>query len=287
MTDVVVVGDVMLDVVVESSALARGGDVHGRVRVHPGGGAANAAVWAAASGASVRLYGRVGADVPGRMLREAVAERGVEPALAADPDEPTGTMLVVLEGGERSMVADRGANARLSPDDLPPRIEAGAVLVSGYLLFHPGSEPAAKAAMERAGAEHVAVDAASWPLIEAYGVERFQDATRPATILLANEREAGVLAAGPELAPLAERYVIVCVKRGRHGALVLEGETATRVAPSTAVDAEGLDTTGAGDAFDGAFLAALARGASAGEAAFEGCVAGGRRVASGLRWPAR
>src|SRR5213080_438641 len=96
-SDVVVVGDVMLDVVVQSPALARGGDVHGRVRVHPGGGAANAAVWAAASGSSVRLYGRVGDDVPGRAIREAVAERGVQPVLAADPDEPTGTMLVVLE----------------------------------------------------------------------------------------------------------------------------------------------------------------------------------------------
>src|SRR5439155_2874586 len=129
-TDVAVVGDVMLDVVVESPSLARGGDVHGRVRVHPGGGAANAAVWAAASGSSVRLYGRVGDDVPGRAIREAVAERGVQPVLAADPDEPTGTMLVVLEDGERSMVADRGANAKLAPEDLPPRIEARAVLVS-------------------------------------------------------------------------------------------------------------------------------------------------------------
>ena len=44
---------------------------------------------------------------------------------------PTGTMLVLHEPGERSMVADRGANARLAPGDLPPTIEAGAVLVSG------------------------------------------------------------------------------------------------------------------------------------------------------------
>ncbi|MDP9343180.1 MAG: PfkB family carbohydrate kinase [Actinomycetota bacterium] len=287
MTDVVVVGDVMLDVVAESAALAAGGDVHGRVRVHPGGGAANAAVWAAAAGASVALYGRVGDDVPGRMIRDAVAERGVEPHLAADPEEPTGTMLVIVEDGERSMVADRGANARLSPDDLPGVLEAGAVLVSGYILFHPGSEAAALAALERARAEHVAVDAASWPLVEAYGVDRFFHSTAGATILLANEREAGVLAGGPEFAALAERYAVVCVKRGRHGAMVLEGGRATRVGSSTAAGPEALDTTGAGDAFDGAFLAALARGASPAEAAFAGCEAGSRRVASGSRWPGR
>jgi sugar/nucleoside kinase (ribokinase family) len=286
-TDVAVVGDVMLDVVAESSSLARGGDVHGRVRVHPGGGAANAAVWAAACGASVTLYGRVGDDIAGRLIREALATHGVKAPLAADPGAPTGTMLVVLEDGERSMVADRGANARLSPDDLPAAIEAAVVLVSGYILFHPRSEAAAVRALDRARAEHVAVDAASWPLLEAFGVERFFEATGPATILLANEREASVLAGGPQFATLTEHYAVVCVKRGRHGAMVLEGDAATRIGPSPAVQTEGLDTTGAGDAFDGAFLAALTRGATATEAAFEGCAAGGRRVVSGSPWPHR
>jgi sugar/nucleoside kinase (ribokinase family) len=285
-TDVVVVGDVMLDVVAESAALARGGDVHGRVRVHPGGGATNAAVWAAASGASVELYGRVGDDVPGRMIREAVSERGVRPMLAVDPLEPTGTMLVVLEDGERSMVADRGANARLSVDDVPDVLEAGAVLVSGYILFHQGSEAAALAALERARTPNVAVDAASWPLIEAYGVERFFEATAHATILLSNEREAEVLAGGQEFANLTERYSIVYVKRGRDGSMVFERDGETHVITGSAAPTEDADTTGAGDAFDGALLAALVHGATPMEAAIEGMVAGGKRVMSGMRWPA-
>ena len=58
--DVIVVGDVMLDVTVDSPALASGGDVHGTVLARPGGGGANAAVWAAAAGARVRFHGRVG-----------------------------------------------------------------------------------------------------------------------------------------------------------------------------------------------------------------------------------
>jgi sugar/nucleoside kinase (ribokinase family) len=285
-SDIVVVGDVMLDVVVESGALARGSDVHGRVRVHPGGGAANAAVWAAASGPSVTLYGRVGHDVPGRIVREALSERGVETILAADPEEPTGSMLVVLEDGERSMVADRGANARLSPDDLADELEAAAVLVSGYILFHHGSEAAALSALSRARAPHVAVDAASWPLIEAYGVERFFEATGPATVLLANEREAGILAGGQDLRSLAGHYEMVCVKRGMHGATLFAGDRCWRLSNSLAVDTSGMDSTGAGDAFDGAFLAALVRGAEPPGALFEGVAAGGRRVVSGMRWPA-
>ena len=49
--DVVTVGDVMIDVRVDSDGLEEGGDVHGRVLVRPGGSAANAAVWAAEVGA--------------------------------------------------------------------------------------------------------------------------------------------------------------------------------------------------------------------------------------------
>src|SRR4029453_13741188 len=84
--------------------------------------------------------GRIGSDVAGALLRDELIARGVEPALAIDRTAQTGTMLVVHEPRERSMVADRGAGGRLSPDDLPERLEAGAVLVSGYsLLFEPTS----------------------------------------------------------------------------------------------------------------------------------------------------
>jgi sugar/nucleoside kinase (ribokinase family) len=56
------------------------------------------------------------------------------------------------------MVADRGANARLEPEDLPATIEAGAVLVSGYLLLQePGGEAGA-AARARARSPLVGVE---------------------------------------------------------------------------------------------------------------------------------
>ena len=107
--DVVTVGDVMMDVRVDSDGLEEGGDVHGRVLVRPGGSAANAAVWAAEAGARARVHGRIGGDVAGALLRDELIARGVEPALAIDPTTDTGTMLVVHEPRERSMVADRGA----------------------------------------------------------------------------------------------------------------------------------------------------------------------------------
>lgn len=283
--DVAVVGDVMVDVSVAAPALAPGGDVHGSVRLRPGGSGANAAVWAAHAGAQVRLHGRVGDDLPGRLVREAVAARGVEAALAVDRDAPTGTMLVVRSGEERSMVADRGANDRLEPGDLPARFEARAVLVSGYLVLGEGSRGAALAALARAGGALVAVDAASWPLLEDFGPGRFLEAIERADLLFANEREAEVLA-GPDPEAAAARLA-----RGRRGAFVKLGARGVvgwidgaplreEVAP-----VPGADATGAGDAFDGTLLAALALGARPAEALRRACAAGARVAATVEQWP--
>jgi sugar/nucleoside kinase (ribokinase family) len=284
--DLICVGDVMLDVRVDAGALARGGDVHGRVALQPGGTSANAAVWAAASGASARVHGRVGTDLVGRLLRTELEVRGVEPSLADDPDAPSGTMLVVFEAGERSMVADRGANARLMPQDLPPELVAGAVLVSGYLLLQDGAREAGVEAIRRSRAEWIAVETATWPLVEAIGPEGFDELAAGATVVLANEREAEALTArGPVDAAreLGERYRAAAVKRGPAGAvLVLDG--AVHEAASETIDER--DPTGAGDAFDGVLLASLARGIDPAEALRSACRAGAEVAASASVWPA-
>lgn len=286
--DLVCVGDVMLDIRVDAEALKRGGDVHGRLLLQPGGTSANAAVWAAWTGASTRVLGRVGDDLQGRTVCNALAENGVDAAVTVDREAPTGTMLVVHEPGERSMVADRGANARLVPDDLPMTIEAGAVLVSGYLLLQEPGHDAALAALARARARSrlVAVEAASWPLVEAFGVERFFEETSDATALFANEREAEVLAGrtGADAASLlGERYRLAAVKMDRRGAaLCLDGAVSS--APAEPV--EEIDPTGAGDAFDGVLLAMLARGVGQQDALVRACHAGALVASSAQAWPA-
>jgi sugar/nucleoside kinase (ribokinase family) len=284
--DVIAVGDVMLDVRVSAGALEEGGDVHGRVLVRPGGSASNVAVWAAHAGSRTRVHGRVGTDTAGALIRDELIRRGVEPALSVDPDADTGTMLVVHEPGVRSMVADRGANARLSPEDLPDRIQAAAVLVSGYVLMHEPTFPVAAAAFERAEARFVAVDGASWPMIRDFGVPRFFEATSRANALFVNEREAEILtgrrgeSAGDVL---GARYPIVCVKLGESGAVMSWEGLAIRYAGTPA---EELDPTGAGDAFDGVLLAHLAAGRSPGDALQAACRAGAQVAASFETWPA-
>lgn len=283
--DLICVGDVMLDVRVDAGELARGGDVHGRVALQPGGTSANAAVWAAAAGATARVHGRVGADVPGRLLRAELEARGVEAALVDDADAPTGTMLVVYESGERSMVADRGANARLRPADLPASLDAGSVLVSGYLLLQPGAQEAGVEAIRRSNAGWIGVEAASWPLVDAVGAGGFHELASGASVILANEREAVSITGMESVAAarvLGERYRAACIKRGARGAvLVLDGAL-----HETAVDAvDEVDPTGAGDAFDGVLLAAFARGTDPDDALRSACHAGALVASSSSVWP--
>jgi ribokinase len=286
--DLICVGDVMLDVRVDAGRLARGGDVHGRVLVHPGGTSANAAVWAVWSGAEAGVVAAVGDDVAGRLLITSLRERGVDTsAIRSVADAATGTMLVVHEAGERSMVADRGANARLRPRELPETLNAGALLVSGYLLLQDGTRDTGTEAIRRARSPWVAVEAATWPLVEAAGADRFHELAGGATAILANEREARSLtglASDEAVKALGERYRLACVKRGAEGAMmVLDGIEHRSVAEGVVER----DPTGAGDAFDGVLLATLARGSTPEETLAAACRAGALAAGSGSAWPER
>jgi sugar/nucleoside kinase (ribokinase family) len=242
--------------------------VHGRIELRAGGSAVNAALAAARLGAGAAVVGRVGADAAGRLVADSLREAGVDALLARDGEAPTGCVIVV---GGSSIVADPGASLRLSPDDLPERLDAGAVLVSGYSLLQAGPEAAARAAFERSRTEWLAVDAASSRLVAAFGVDRFFEATGRVGVLLVNEEEAEALTgleAEAAARTLASRYRVVCVKRGSSGALAASGG---EVVHASVQSIDGLDTLGAGDAFAGGFLLSLSRGAELSEALRTGC----------------
>jgi len=218
----VTVGDVMVDVVAERLP-ERGERAHGGVQLRAGGSAVNAALVAHELGAEAQVVGRVGSDAAGDLVVATLEGRGVEARLARDADLPTGTAVALGD----AVMADRGANARLSPGDIPSPLRGDALLVSGFALFQDGSRAAALAALATFEGAWTAVDLAS---------PRLARADFDARVVFATEAEARVLPG------LDDRYELVCLK-----------------------DDYGVERTspfGAGDAFAAAFLVALADGAS-------------------------
>jgi sugar/nucleoside kinase (ribokinase family) len=119
------------------------------------------------------------------------------------------------------------------------------------------------------------VDVASARLVAAFGVDRFLSATSTVGVLLANAEEARALAgleAEDAALALARHYDVVCVKLGSAGALAASGEDIVHAAVELI---ERDDTLGAGDAFAGGFLVALASGADLPGALRTGCDAAG------------
>lgn len=293
---VVVLGDIAVDVVaMMTGPMVAGSDNPARIRYAGGGAGANVASWLAVLGVPVTLIGRVGADAAGQEALADLAVAGVELAVTVDPDEATGTVVVLVDAlGERSMLPDRGANRAVVPADLPTHLfSAGAHLhLSGYLLLDPASADAALAALAlaRAAGLSVSVDPASTGPLQAFGVDRFVTATDGASLLLPNEAEAILLSGSPDAVSaataLTSAYGAVLVSCGADGA-VWAGDDGSHGA-TPAFSAEVVDTTGAGDAFTAAVLAAWRRGRSLADCARAGVRTAAIAVsAAGARPPAR
>lgn len=281
-----VIGEVVTDVVARHSApLAHGTDTAAGIRVLPGGAGANAACWAAWWGCQdVRLLGRVGRDDSGwheRRLRDA----GVTPLLVPDDTAHSATVVVLVDtAGERTFLSDTGALSHISPTDWSPELLTGVghLHLSGYLLFSGGGRRLARLALASARSRGIPVslDPASAGFIRTRGVDRLLKALDGVDVLVPNADEACLLTGRTDpseaAAALSRRAPLTVVTLGAGGALVAESGSVTARVP--APGARAVDSTGAGDAFTGAFLAARLAGADPVTAAAEGCRAGAAAV---------
>src|SRR5713101_6845358 len=229
MARVVVIGALMTDAVAHAAyPLVKGSDTPATVTMHGGGSGANIAAWMAVEGADVAFVGRRGADIAGRNRDMELMGYGVDARLVMDPERPTGTCVVmVTHKGDLTLLSDPGANAALSPDDLPKDLfTPGSHLhVSGYTLLNETSRPATLAAMshaQRAGMT-ISVDGASAAPLERVGAEPFLQLTNGATLLFVNGDQAMVITGrgDPEQAArvLNAWYPQVVLKLGADGAL--------------------------------------------------------------------
>ena len=263
MTRIVVVGDLMTDTVARAALpLVKGSDTPAAVTAHGGGSGANIAAWLAVDGAEVAFIGRRGADIAGRNRDMELMGYGVDARLVMDPERPTGTCVVMItHKGDNTMLSDPGANAALSPDDLPQDLfTPGCHLhMSGYTLLNEGSRPAAITAINyaRQADMTISVDGASVAPLERVGAEPYLEMTNGATLLFVNAAQAAVLTGRDDPAQAARVltawYPQVVVKLGPDGALFANGRPEGVRAPAQVVE-HPVDGTGSGDAFCAGFL---------------------------------
>jgi sugar/nucleoside kinase (ribokinase family) len=267
-------GEAIVDLVMRVPALpARGGDLLADSAAARVGGGFNVMAAAARQGMPVAYAGGHGTGPWGDLVRSALAAEGIEVLRDPDPRTDTGFDVALVEpDGERTFITSLGAETHpggweqivVSPGD--------AVYVSGYGLVPP---PATASAASVAGGPDGGLGA--WAAALPDGVVLFADpgplvADIPAVTLDAvlarcdwwscNRRE-GVLMTGAEDPVAAARQLLargpagVMVRLGPEGCLVA---TADGVVAVPAPSVEAVDTTGAGDAHAGAFLAGLAAG---------------------------
>jgi sugar/nucleoside kinase (ribokinase family) len=285
---VLVIGDVITDIIaIPEGPILRGSDRRASIRTRPGGSGANQAVWLAALGVDVRFVARVGAADHARHT-DHLRAHGVRPLLVADPVAPSGVLISIVDAdGERSFLTDRGANLNLCAADLPDTLldGVGKLLVSGYALFAETPRAAVLALMRAARARGIAtaIDAASAGFLRDIGAGNFLDWTAGTGTIFANRDEAQQLTGAMELnlqmQGLGRFYDQVVIKRGAAGAALgsIAGTALSLGAPATAMR----DSTGAGDAFAAAFIAAELAGETP-EAALRAGIAAGARAVAGI-----
>lgn len=282
---ILVFGSLNMDLILPVPALPAPGETVLSDRdylTRPGGKGGNQAVAAARAGAPVAMAARVGADGFGREMVAALAAEGIATDLVAACDRPSGLAAICVDPAAENFIAVAGgANLALTADAVPDDR-----LTPDTLLLMQGEVPLAEnwALLDRAaarGARAVLNMAPAAPVPEA--------ALAALDLLIVNRPEAraiaetlGIDAERPEAlaAALARRFALtVIVTLGGEGALAAEpgagaGGGAPTLWQAPPMPIRPVDSTGAGDAFVGALVAALHNGHTVADALHRGGVAG-------------
>jgi ribokinase len=244
-----VLGAVNVDLVVRSERLPAPGETvaGGEFSRHHGGKGGNQAVAAARAldrFDAVAIIGAVGRDDLGKESMLALTAEGVDVSELARTDLPTGVALIVVDSsGENQITVAPGANGAVTGAAVTAsleRLRPGLVLAS---LEVPEDAVAAAARWCRGAGIAFALNPAPVQPWTA-GLLAF------ASVITPNERELAALGAVPADVPVIET-------RGARGARIEQGGTSRDIPPPPV---EVLDTTGAGDCFNGVFAAGLLEG---------------------------
>lgn len=248
-------------------------------KMGPGGKGSNQSVAAARLGAEVTFISKLGADDFARIARETWAKEGIRAEVAEVADQPTGAAYIFVDenSGDNAIIVVAGAADTITAAD----VEAVADTIRGAAVFVTQLEQPAAAAQRgleiarAAGVVTVLNPAPAGPVDDA--IYALCDYVTP------NEHEARVMT-GVEVRGVddARKAGDVFLSKGAGAAIVTLGAAGALLhSPRESILVPAfkagtvVETTGAGDAFNGGFAAALARGMSAADAVrFGSAVAG-------------
>jgi ribokinase len=268
---IVVVGSINMDLVASAAHIPAAGEtiLGTGFETHPGGKGANQAVAAARLGAAVQMVGLLGSDDIGKQLREGLNQAGVDTsAVGIVPGNSGVALITVASSGENSIVVASGANFQVTPAYLDKH--ADIIRNAGLVLAQLEIPLESVLHLAKLCAE------ANVPLIldPAPAQQLPEGLFQQVAWLTPNETEAAfylghaVSKKGPEAAAhelIAKGTKGVILKLGAKGSYFALGSGNEAAIQPFHVQA--VDSTGAGDAFNGAFAAALMMGKSRLEAA--------------------
>jgi ribokinase len=268
---IVVVGSINLDLVASVARMPMAGEtITGqRFATYSGGKGANQAVCAARLGASVSMVGRLGQDSFAVELKERLRAAGVETASVENVAGPSGTAIILVSSdGSNSIIVTPGANASLRPADLSryeKLFQDASIILSQLELPLETVEEIGRIA-ERLNVPFLLDPAPAVPLSLSL--------LETVTWLTPNESESRILlrSLGHSIAD-TETHILpghaaqlfldagvrnVILKLGSRGFYIAGQDIEPTLVPSFQVEA--IDTTAAGDAFNGGFAFALTQG---------------------------
>lgn len=252
MRRVVVVGSINMDMVVRTDEFPRVGEtLFGTgFSTHPGGKGANQAVAAARLGAHVTMIGCVGDDAFGAQMKAILEREGVETRWVSTGEGPTGIASITVSGGDNAIVIVPGANHELTPADIDRAQEA---IRHADIVLAQLEVPLATVVH---AAEVAKACGKPFFLNPAPAIALTDELVALATLLTPNEHElATALQTGQTnwqdtLASMPGR---IAMTHGKEGAYYTHDTGQLQHQPGFNVGA--VDTTGAGDTFNGALAA--------------------------------
>lgn len=280
MKNIVVIGSTNTDMVVKASHLPAGGEtvLGGEFLMNAGGKGANQAVAAARYGNRVVFVAKTGNDLFGERVRSSLHKEGIVlDHLSVDPLHPSGVALITIDArAENCIVVASGANMYLSTADVDAaREEISAADVVLMQLESPIETVTYAARMAAEAGVKVVLNPAPAP-----DKPLPEELMRSLYLITPNRSEASRLS-GIEVKDLASareaaKAILdrgpqsVIVTLGGDGSLVYDGQEFTFI---EATKVEAVDTTAAGDTFNGVLATMVAEGCGLVDAAREASVA--------------